>query len=89
MKHVQIIDGALNSIFEVYAVPDQVFARLFPDGADVAFADDFPEDDPVWQGFYANPLDKKTVLGIHGTLHLQGWTEVSRFFPTRKEGEVC
>jgi hypothetical protein len=70
MKNVQVIDGALNSIFEVYAIPEDVFARFFPDGADIAFAEDFPGPTPVWPDFCRNRIDKKSVRRIDGTLHL-------------------
>jgi len=88
MKNVQIIDGAMNSLFEIYAIPDDVFVRLFPSGADVAFAEDFAESDSLWAGFYKHRVDKKSVRGIDGTLHLTKKAEVACFFPTRKEAEV-
>jgi hypothetical protein len=88
MKNIQIIDGAMNSIFEIYAVSDDIFNRLFPSGADIAFAEDFPESDLIWMGFYKNRVDKKNVEGIHGTLHLTKRTEINHYFPTRKEAEV-
>src|SRR5215210_6527651 len=88
VKNIQVIDGALNSVFEIYAVSDEVHARLFPDGTDIAFAEEFPESDPIWTEFYRNRVDKKSVRGIDGTLHLTRKADVSPFFPTRKETEV-
>jgi hypothetical protein len=88
MKNVQVIDGAENSVFEIYAVSDEVFARLFPNGADIAFAEDHLNSDPIWNGFYSNPVDKKSVSGIQGTLHLRKRKELSQFFPTRREADL-
>ena len=88
MKNVQVIDGAINSVFEIYAVPDEIFFRLFPDGADIAFAEDFRKSDPLWRVFYLNRVEKKRVKGIHGTLHLVEKTEKVGFFPTKREAEV-
>jgi hypothetical protein len=88
MKNIQVIDGAVNSIFEIYTVSDELFARLFPDGADISFAEDFPANDAIWTDFYQNPVHKKDVVGIHGTLHLNEKSTKSRCFPNRRETDV-
>jgi hypothetical protein len=88
MKNVQIIDGALNSVFEIYGVSDTIFSKLFPNGADISFAEDFAIQDPVWLGFYDNPVGKQSISGIHGTLHLSDKAKKACFFPTRHEADV-
>jgi hypothetical protein len=88
VKNIQIIDGARNSVFEIYSVSDEVFFRLFPDGADISFMEDFPEEDPVWIGFYQKPVRKMDVIGIHGTLHFHDKSIKSPYFPTRREIDV-
>ena len=88
MKNVQIIDGAINSVFEIYGVSDPIFNKLFPNGTDISFMEDFAEQDPVWLGFYNNRVSKQSVPGIHGTLHLGDKAEKARFFPTRHEADV-
>ncbi|HKZ55812.1 MAG TPA: hypothetical protein VJ123_10050 [Anaerolineales bacterium] len=94
MKNVQVVDGGANSVFELYAVVDDVFNLMFPNGNDVAFLEDIERvflergDERLWQDVYANRLDKRSVQGIHGTLHLTGSPCDPRFFPTRKEEEV-
>jgi len=40
MKNIQIIDGAINSVFEIYQVTDKVFQLIFPKDSDVAFQSD-------------------------------------------------
>jgi hypothetical protein len=62
MKNIQIIDGARNSIFEIYSIQDDKFHRMFPDGASVAFMEDFPHKGPIWVDFYKNRVPKKTSL---------------------------
>jgi hypothetical protein len=37
MKNVQVIDGAVNSTFDIYAIPDDVFVLLFPEDQNVTF----------------------------------------------------
>jgi len=59
MKNIQIIDGAVNSVYEIYMVPDEDFSRLFPNDADIAFAEDFSENDPVWINLYKTEFQKK------------------------------
>ena len=43
MKNVEIVDGALNRRFEIYAVDDGVFAQLFT-GLDEDYVEDLSED---------------------------------------------
>lgn len=92
MKNIQIIDGAQNSVFEIYAIPDALFSVLFPKGADVAFAKEcskkIPKSDNRLKALYKKRLNKKSVQGIHGTLHLDSSLVEPKFFPTRRESEV-
>ena len=94
MKNIQVVDGANNSIFEVYQVSDGIFEIVFPDGNDVAFIGDVEtllEDEysnDFWQVLYQNKVNKKEILGIHGTLHLTGSNCLKKYFPSLKEEEV-
>ncbi len=72
MKHVEIIDGALNSRFEIYAVPDEDFRRIFRSNDEVYLEDldeRLQDDVAFWDRFYAEEVDRRTVVGIHGVLH--------------------
>jgi hypothetical protein len=94
VKNIQVIDGAANSIFGIYQVPDDLFDVMFPNGTDVAFVDEIGKDfetrqgKRLWNMVYQHPVNKKRVDGIHGTLHLTGSPVDKEYFPTRKEGEV-
>ena len=96
MKNIQIIDGARNSVFEIYEVEDSVFEKIFPNRIDIAFIDDLAEltdyskeaNERFWIKFYSKKKDKKVINGIHGTLHLLGSNCDASFFPDRKEGVV-
>ncbi|MEH6996589.1 hypothetical protein V7075_28455 [Neobacillus drentensis] len=87
-KNVQVIDGAINSAFEIYEVDVELFDILFSNGNDIAFASDFPnlEDTDFYKRFYSKMLDKKKVNGIHGTLHLEDIAKES--FPNRRETDA-
>ncbi len=80
MKHVEIIDGALNSRFEIYAVADEDFGRIFG-SKDEVYLEDLPEplqnDAAFWDRFYASEVDRRTVVGIHGVLHSHPKAKVS------------
>ncbi len=72
MKHVEIIDGALNSRFEIYGVSEELFRRVFG-SKDEVYLEDLQEslqnDAAFWDQFYAQEVDRSTVVGIHGVLH--------------------
>lgn len=89
--NVQVIDGASNSIFEIYNISEEQFNIFFSNGADVAFTSDFPhldDDEDFWSLFYSRRVDKKKVKGIHGTLHLEGNDAEKECFPNRKETDT-
>jgi len=93
MKNIQIIDGADNCLYEIYAVTDEDFAVIFPDGTDVEFVEDFVSrvgeeraaeiSDAMW----ARRVEKKQVSGIHGTLFYE-LKRKSAYYPTKKEAEA-
>jgi len=37
MKNIQVIDGADNAAYDIFAATDEEFAMIFPAGQDVAF----------------------------------------------------
>jgi hypothetical protein len=80
MKHVEIIDGALNSRFEIYAVSDEDFHQIFG-MKDEAYLEDLDtalqNDAAFWDRFYAQEVDRRTVVGIHGVLHTHPRAKVS------------
>jgi TRAP-type C4-dicarboxylate transport system substrate-binding protein len=87
-RNVQVIDGAINSTFDIFQVSIEQFEKLFPNDNNVAFIEDFPfliDDSDFWNEFYINKVAKTKVKGIHGTLHLIGSEVVKSEFPNRKE----
>jgi hypothetical protein len=77
-KNIQIIDGADNCEYAVYAVTDDEFRFLFPDdGQDIEFIEDVAARSaeetiarllaPVW----GRRVKKSDVHGLHGTLFYQ------------------
>ena len=93
MKNIQIIDGANNCTYSVFAATDEEFAVIFPDGADIEFIEDLVERfgeeaaGRITGALWDRPVDKKVVHGIHGTLFYQ-LTYKKRYYPTKRESEM-
>ena len=81
MKNIEIVDGALDSRFEIYAVEDHIFTRLFPQGKDEVYLEDLSEelqdDTKFWDQVYATEVKRPAVQGIHGILHTHPKAKVS------------
>ena len=93
MKNIQIIDGADNCTYSVFAATEEEFSAIFPGETDIEFSEDFFDrvgeergieiTRPIWQ----RPVNKKNVEGIHGTLFYQ-LLDKKRFYPTKRESEM-
>lgn len=40
MKNIQVIDAAVNCVYDIFAATDEEFALVFPNGQDIAFIDE-------------------------------------------------
>ena len=40
MKNIQVIDGAMNTKYDVFSVTDEEFALIFPNDTDMEFIED-------------------------------------------------
>ena len=94
MKNVQVIDGADNCSYEVFALPDDDFDAMFPNGADVEFISDFiarvgqDNANRIAGSMWKNRQDKKKIVGIHGTLFYE-LDHKKKFYPTKRESEMA
>ena len=95
MKNIQVIDGAENCVFDVFAATEAEFALLFRPGEDVAFVDEVflwnQENEEALQGalksISGRRLPKTSVSGIHGLL-FYGLSEKKMYYPTRRDEEA-
>jgi hypothetical protein len=93
MKNIQIIDGAVNSVYDIFQVTEDEFAVLFPDGTDVAFSDEiFARGDEMglialFAEIWNRRIPKKAANGIHGII-FYGLPEKKQYYPTRKDEEA-
>lgn len=93
MKNIQIIDGALNCTYSIFAVNDVEFEMLFPNGTDIEFNDDLfkrlgeAEAAKLLAEIWKRPVDKKYVVGIHGTI-FYGMDYKKKYYPTKRDREM-
>ncbi|WP_182340671.1 hypothetical protein [Comamonas koreensis] len=94
MKNIQVIDGALNCVYDIFAATEQEFALIFPSGQDIAFIDDVyaaaPDAaalDKAFDSLWTRRLAKAQVMGIHGQL-FYGLDEKKPFYPSRRDEEA-
>jgi hypothetical protein len=94
MKNIQVISGAINTTYSIYAVTDEEFSLLFPaPGQDIEFADDVESRlgkehmgevmTPIWK----REVNKPDVVGIHGTLFYK-LDYKKHFYPTKRDAEM-
>ncbi|PTU72819.1 hypothetical protein [Pseudomonas mangrovi] len=74
MKNIQVIDGAVNCVYDIFAATDDEFSLVFPEGTNVAFIDEVLERhaeqalDDAFKNIWTRPVRKSEVMGIHGIL---------------------
>jgi hypothetical protein len=93
MKNIQVIDGADNCVYDIFAATEEEFSVIFPKGTDIAFIDEvFSYADQttlerVLEKIWSRRLRKDSVQGIHGTLFYD-LERKKPYYPTRKDDEA-
>jgi len=94
MKNIQVIDGAENCVYDIFAATNKEFALIFPSGQDIAFIDEvFARENRAslknaLSKLWTRRLKKSEVCGIHGLLFYQ--LEYKKvYYPTRRDEEAC
>lgn len=93
MKNIQVIDGAQNCVYDIFAATDEEFSVIFPTDQDVAFIDEVLARAPaevlqealakVW----TRRLRKAEAEGIHGTLFYE-LEHKKVYYPNRRDEEA-
>ncbi len=93
MKNIQVIDGADNCVYDIFAATDEEFAVLFPSGEDVAFIDEVcsrTDQTRLQEAFslvWQRRVRKRDAMGIHGLL-FYGLGHKTAYYPTRRDEEA-
>ncbi|MGJ4941489.1 hypothetical protein ACQR1W_13025 [Bradyrhizobium sp. HKCCYLS1011] len=94
MKNIQVIDGADNCAYDVFAVTDEEFRVLFPvPGQDIEFIEDAIErvgDDQLgamMRNVWARRLEKPHVIGIHGTVFYELLGK-KKYYPHKRDDDI-
>ncbi|WP_341501919.1 hypothetical protein [Gallaecimonas sp. GXIMD4217] len=93
MRNIQVIDGAENCTYDIYCIEDDVFHIIFPEGRDIEFFSDLisrlgeEKCSEIMPKLWAVPINKKKVVGIHGTLFFE-LDYKKKYYPTKKEEEM-
>jgi hypothetical protein len=93
MKNIQIIDAAINSVYDIFMATDEEFSLIFPQGQDIAFIDEVYELgnaeilDKAFNKIWERRIPKQEANGIHGLL-FYGLEEKKVYYPTRKDEEA-
>jgi hypothetical protein len=91
MKNIQVIDGAENCAFDIFAVTEIDFKIIFPDHEqDIEFAEELDSRENIEEicnRMWMNRIPKPEVKGIHGTL-FYGLEDRRKYYPTKKSNEM-
>jgi hypothetical protein len=93
MKNIQVIDGADNCVYDIFAATEEEFALIFPPGQDVAFIDEVisrgPQDavDAALSRIWQRRVRKSDAVGIHGLLFYD-LEHKKQYYRTRSDEEA-
>jgi hypothetical protein len=93
MKNIQVFDGALNAVYDIFAATDEEFALIFPAGQDVAFIDEVlargprQDLDEAFARIWQRRVKKSEAMGIHGLLFYE-LEHKKVYYPTRRDEEA-
>jgi len=94
MKNIQVIDGANNCSYDIFAMTDDEFKILFPDhGPDIEFiaaAIDRVGDDElaaIMRNVWKRRIKKPDVNGIDGTIFYELFWKKG-YYPNKRDDDI-
>lgn len=91
MKNIQVIDGAENCVYDIFAATDEEFTLVFPKGTDITFIDEVYAGgnrkrlDAVFNKIWQRRVKTSEVQqGIHGTIFYEP-EEKKLHYPSRRD----
>lgn len=93
MNNIQVIDGAINSVYDIFQATDDEFSLIFRAGEDVAFIEEVKERANVEElgkalaEIWKRRIPKREAMGIHGILFYELEMKM-KYYPTRRDEEA-
>jgi len=93
VKNIQVIDGADNCTYDLYAATEEEFEEIFPNGTNVEFIEDYfdrvgeKRAIEITGNLWKRLVNKSEAQGIHDTLFYQ-LLHKKHYYPTKKESEM-
>jgi hypothetical protein len=93
MKNIQVIDGAENAVYDIFAATEEEFTFIFPANQDVAFIDEVmargseQKLSEVFTRIWGRRVKKFEANGVHGLL-FYGHENKKQYYPTRKDEDA-
>jgi hypothetical protein len=93
LKNIQVIDGADNCVYDIFATTDTEFSLIFRPGTDIAFIDEVYAEgdsqilDAAFTKIWERRVKKVDVVGIHGTLFYE-LDHKRIYYPTRRDEDA-
>ncbi|MEK6356706.1 MAG: hypothetical protein V4796_28395 [Burkholderia cenocepacia] len=93
MKNIQVIDGAENCVYDIFAATEDQFVLIFPQGTNIAFIDEvYDRENPhlldaAFHEIWLRPVRKTDANGIHGILFYELESK-KQYYPSRKDEEA-
>ena len=93
-KNIQVIDGAENCVYDIFAASDEDHALLFIGDSDIAFVEEFESRSDLalvsraLERLWENRVPKTRALGIHGTLFYGLLPQKRALYPTLRDEEA-
>jgi len=93
MKNIQVIDGAENAAYDIFAATDEEFAMIFPVNENVAFINEVMARGPkrtldeAFNRIWKRRIPKHDVVGIHGLLFYE-LEYKKKYYPTRRDEDI-
>lgn len=93
MKNIQVIDGADNCVYDIFAATDEEFCLIFPPGQDIAFIDEVMAHGPdealeaAFLEIWKRRVRKSEAMGIHGVLFYE-LDHKKQYYVTRRDEEA-
>jgi len=85
MKNIQIIDGAVNCVYDIFQATEAEFDLIFQNGTDILFSDEInssEEMDNIFKNIWGRRIPKYKAMGIHGTIFYE-LNHKKEYYPDR------